>query len=138
MLSFAGTAQAISIISSDRSISESGTSLCGCPDDYSTSSEFGSDHDGIFDEVVSGVGSSASQNSNIGPGGISGTGSASVGFTATNEATSRMTIVFEVGSSGVYPISGELTGTIDQYSIAVTDGSGGVVFLRDYVPGVFS
>ena len=138
MLSFAGATQAFTVISSERVVSESGTSVCGCPDDFSTASQIDSDQTGVFDEFVNGVGSSASQNTNVGPGGISGTGSAGVGFTAINQSMSRMTVVFEVGQTGVYPISGELTGTIDQYSVEVRDSGGATIFLRNLVPGVFA
>jgi len=43
----AGSAQAITVISSDRVVFEAGTSVCGCPDDFSTLSRVESDQNSI-------------------------------------------------------------------------------------------
>lgn len=128
------SASSFILISADRLVHEDGFSDCGgCGPggtNPSTNSTQQSSSFGGFDEALSGIGSFASQSSTLAPGLLSGTGGVSVGFTASNTATTSLQVIFQVDTTGQYSLDGELTGIVDENRITLAS-TVATIFNRD-------
>lgn len=139
-----GSALTLDVLAVGRSVDAHATSYCpGCGPNgedevYSNGESQSSALPGVFDEDASSLGSYADQMSEVSSAVLSGQGSIGLGGSGDNDASSYLSVDFQVASSGTYGLLSELDvfGYVDEIYIEITE-IGGVVLRHDYDLGVF-